>query len=96
MDREREISQLHEQIISAKPETVRTKIRDVRKFVGASLKDIRKLLNSEPAIAKATLARHMPKIVLKPKPNRKYQVASEWELLPSGILGNWSGAEGQS
>lgn len=96
VDREREISQLHEQIVSAKPETVRTKIRDVRKFVEASLKDIRKLLNSEPAVAKATLARHMPKIVLKPKPNRKYQVASEWELLPSGTLGNWSGAEGQS
>jgi hypothetical protein len=68
-------------------------------FVESSLKDIRKLLGSDSATAKATLSRHMPSIVLKPcvKPDgRKVcQVTSEWELLETGValLG---GAGGQS
>ncbi|MGD1211254.1 MAG: recombinase family protein [Candidatus Acidiferrales bacterium] len=97
-EREAEITDIHSQIICAKPDTVRTKIRDARKFVESSLKDIRKLLNSDPATAKATLSRHMPSIVLSPEPNRRYQVVSQWELLPGSAIsaGYTSGAEGQS
>src|ERR1700733_2107713 len=64
-DREREIQAINSQIISAKPDSVRTKIRDTRKFVEASLKDLRTVLGGDPATAKATLARHMPRIILK-------------------------------
>ena len=89
VDRERQIRDIGSQIVSAKPESVRTKIQDTRKFVESSLKDIRQLLGSDPATAKTTLSRHMPKIVLKPtvKPDgrRVYQVSSEWELLDSGL-----------
>jgi hypothetical protein len=44
---------------------------------------------------KAVLARHMPNIVLVPNlKDKTYQVASEWDLLPSGSLGYTNGAEG--
>ena len=88
VDREREIQTIDSQTVRAKPESVRTQIRDARRFVELSLKDIRKLLGSDSATAKATLSRHMPSIVLKPavKPDgrKMYQVASSWELLGSG------------
>jgi site-specific DNA recombinase len=95
-DTEREISDIHSQIISAQPESVRTKIKDARRFVQESLRDVRKLLNTDPVTAKATLARHMPSIVLKPQPDKRYAVTSQWELLPTGALGYTDGAEGQS
>ena len=89
VDREREIQSINSQVLAAKPESVKTKIEDTRKFVESSLKDIRKLLGSDPATAKATLARHMPSIILKPhsKPDGRkvYQVTSEWELLDGGL-----------
>ena len=88
VDRECEIQNINAQVVAAKPESVRTMIQDTRKFVESSLKDIRRLLNSDPVTAKATLIRHMPTIVLKPSvgpDGRKvYQVTSEWELLEGG------------
>ena len=60
---------------------------------------IRKLLSSDSSTAKATLARHMPSIILKaavrPDGRKVYRVTSEWELLEGGValLG---GAEGQN
>ena len=98
-DRERQVREIGDKIIGSKPETVRTNLRNIRAFVESSLKDIRKLLNSDPTTAKATLARHMPKIVLKPnvRPDglKFYQVVSEWELLQGGTALLY-GAEGQS
>lgn len=65
----------------------------------SSPKDIRKVLGTDPATAKATLARYTPQIVLKPaaKPDGRkvYQVTSEWELL-EGALALWDGAEGRN
>jgi site-specific DNA recombinase len=98
-DRERQIREISDKIIGSKPETVRTNLRNIRAFVESSLKDIRKLLTADPATAKATLARHMPTIVLKPnvRPDglKAYQVVSEWELL-QGSTALLYGAEGQS
>jgi site-specific DNA recombinase len=95
--REREIQNIDSQIVAAKPDSVRVKINDARRFVESSLRDIRKLLGSDAATAKATIARHMPSIVLKPsaRPDgrRYYQVVSEWELLEGGVA-LLNGAEG--
>ena len=65
----------------------------------SSFKDVRKLLSVEPATANATIARHMPKIVLKaiakPDGSKADQVTSEWELLEGGSA-LLDGAEGQN
>jgi site-specific DNA recombinase len=99
VEREREIQNINSQIVGAKPDSVKTKIQDARKFVEASLRDVRKLLGSGPASAKMTLARHMPSIVLKssvrPDGRKFYKLNSEFELLEPG-LALLSGAEGQN
>jgi hypothetical protein len=104
-DRERELQRINAQIVSAKPDSVRTKIQDARRFVEATMKDIKKLFGVDSAAAKLTLALHMPQIVLKPamKDGRKiYQVISEWDLLegttelPAVDSKRMVGAEGQS
>jgi hypothetical protein len=104
-DRERELQGINAQIVSAKPDSVRTKIQDARKYVEATMKDIKKLFGVDAAAAKVTLAKHMPQIVLKPatKDGRKiYQVISQWELLegtselPAFESKRMVGAEGQS
>ncbi len=99
MDREREIQSINSKVISAKPESVRTKIQDARKLVESSLKDIRKLLGSDPATAKATLARQMLSIVLKADVKadgpKVYWVTSEWEFLGGGSA-LLESAEGQN
>ena len=96
-DRESQLREINDQIIGSKPETVGANLRNIRAYVESSLRDVRKVFNSDPATAKATLARHMPRIVLKPavRPNgqRFYQVESEWELLQGGIALLY-GAEG--
>jgi hypothetical protein len=100
VNREREIQAINEQVISSKPESVKTKINDTRKFVMSSFKDIRSLLASNPQTAKSVLARHMPQIIMKPivKPDgqKVYQVVSEWELLEGGLMLGAKGDERSS
>lgn len=104
-DRERELQAINAQIVSAKPDSVRTQIEGARKFVESSLKDIKKLFGVDATASKVTLGKHMPRIMLKPsvKDGRKfYRVESEWELLegtselPFADTRLLVGAEGQS
>jgi site-specific DNA recombinase len=103
-DREKELQRINAQIVSAKPDSVRTKIQDARKLVEANMKDIKKLFGVDASAAKMTLAKYMPQIVLKPatKDGRKiYQVISQWELLDGtldlpAVEKRMVGAEGQS
>ncbi len=100
-EKERQLQTITEQISSSQPDSVRNKIRDTRRLVESHLRDIRRLLVSraDPQTTKAAIARHMPKIIMKPavKPDGRkvYQVISEWELLGAS-LGRVVGAEGQS
>jgi hypothetical protein len=56
-DRERQLQAINAQIVSARPDSVRAKIQDARKFVTESLKDIMKLFGPDSAAATATPAR---------------------------------------
>ena len=73
-----------------KPEAVRVRIRETRRFVEAELSDLRKLLNGEPRLARTVLAKHIRKIVLGPQENA-YLAVSDWNLLG---LGSYGGARG--
>jgi hypothetical protein len=75
-----------------KPEGVRARIRDTRRFVEAGLNDLQKLLNGEPRLARAELAKHIQKIVLTPQ-GKTYVAVGDWNLLG---LGSYSGAGGQN
>lgn len=97
---EKQISDINSQVFSSRTRNVQTKIREGRRFVEASLKDVRRVLNMDPATAKAALARHMPQIVLAPSVHpdgsKFFRVTSNWELLHGSGLAHLDGAEGQS
>jgi hypothetical protein len=67
------------------PEAVRSRLRDTRKFVEVRLRDLRKLLNGEPRIARAAIGKHVQKITLKPE-GRTYIPAGSWDLLGAGAV----------
>lgn len=93
------MAEINERIISSQPETVRSKLRDLRKLVESRFKEFRTFLHRDPIAAKAALARNLPHIVLKPgiRPDGRkfFMVTSEWELLEGGVA-LLDGAEGQS
>ena len=66
VEREQGIRDIDRQLRAAKPETVSTDIKHIRKFIESEFHDYRAVLNGDPVSAKAMLARHMPQITLKP------------------------------
>ena len=66
------------------------RLRDSRRFVEADLLDLQKLLNRNPKLARAELAKHIPKIVLTPQ-NGIYLGVGDWHLL--GVV-SYGGAGG--
>src|SRR6266436_5243215 len=65
---------------SARPSAVRSNLRDTRRFVEVRLRDLRKLLNAEPKVARAAISKHVQKITLAPE-GRAYIASGEWDLL---------------
>ena len=55
------------QISSARPSAVRSNLRDTRRFVEVRLRNLRKLLNAEPKIARPAISKHVQKITLAPE-----------------------------
>jgi hypothetical protein len=58
---ERELETVAGKISNMQPEAVRSYLRDTRKFVEVRLRDLRKLLNGEPRIARAAIGKHVQK-----------------------------------
>jgi hypothetical protein len=73
-----------------KPEGVRVRIGETRRFVEAELSDLREFLNGEPRLARTLLAKHIRKIVLGPQEGA-YLAVGDWNLLG---LGSYGGAGG--
>jgi hypothetical protein len=66
---------------SAKPKALRIRMQDTRRFVEAKLRDLRKLMNTRPRIARAEMAKHIQKkIVLAPE-EKTYVAVGDWNLL---------------
>jgi site-specific DNA recombinase len=80
---ERELETVAGKIVCSQPEAVRSCIRDTRRFVEVRQRDLRKLLNSEPRIARATIGKHVQKITLTPK-GRAFIASGSWDLLGEG------------
>jgi hypothetical protein len=87
---ETELREAKVRLETMKPEVIRVRIRDTRRFVEAGLNDLQKLLNGEPRLARAELAKHIQKIVLTPQ-GKTYVAVGDWNLLG---LGSYGGAGG--
>jgi site-specific DNA recombinase len=82
---ERELETVAGKISNVQPEAVRSHLRDTRKFVEVRLRDLRKLLNGEPRIARAAIGKHVQKITLTPE-GRTYIASGSWDLLGAGAV----------
>jgi len=87
---ETELKETKARLESMKPEGVRLRMKDIRRFVAVELCDLRQLLNTQPRLARAVFAKHIQKIVLTPQ-GGIYVAAGDWNLLG---LGSYGGAGG--
>jgi site-specific DNA recombinase len=90
---EAELQQAKTSLESARPGALRIRMQDTRRFVDAKLRDLQKLLNAEPRMARAEMAKHIQnKIVLRPE-GKTYVAVGDWNLL--GVV-SYGGAGGQN
>jgi hypothetical protein len=73
-----------------RPEGIRARMRDTRRFVATNLGNLRGLLSGEARMARAELAKHIQRIVLT-REGKTYVAAGNWSLLG---LGCYDGAGG--
>jgi hypothetical protein len=77
-------------VFEDKPESLRVRMRDTRRFVETNLGNLRELLSGEARMARAELTKHIRRIVLT-REGKTYVAAGGWSLLG---LGCYDGAGG--
>jgi hypothetical protein len=92
---EAEIESITARLIDARPGSVQERLKDIRKFVGSRLSDLRELLNSDVLTARTELMKHVQAITIHPEA-RGWRATGNWDLLGSGRIVRMDGAGGQS
>jgi hypothetical protein len=92
IDREREIVGLTAKLLEARPDSLQTRIRDIRTYVLAEMRNVREVLNADATRVKAKLASHIEKIILKPS-GECYLASGTWDFVERGSI---DGAGGQN
>jgi site-specific DNA recombinase len=92
VDREREIGEITAKLLEARPDSLRVKLRNIRSFVELHMRDIRAIVNSDPAQTRAIFAKHIEKITLTPT-GEHYVASGTWNFVGRGSIG---GAGGQT
>ena len=67
-------------------------MHDIQRFVETEISNLEELLNTEPRRARAVLAKHINKIVLRPE-GKKYIAVGDWNVF--GVA-SYGGAGGQN
>jgi site-specific DNA recombinase len=81
--REVEISEISNRLLSSKPNSVRSRIAALKEKALSRLHDLREYLNSDPATARAYLAKNIEKIEMDSE-GGIYIASGRWNLLGSG------------
>jgi hypothetical protein len=82
--REEERRSIERSLVGSGPGSIKAAISDAREFAKQQLKDIRGVLNTQPAAARLLLSRHVDRIVMRPIQNREerfYMAEGGWDLL---------------
>jgi DNA invertase Pin-like site-specific DNA recombinase len=61
-DRERQIGEITTKLLEARPDSLRSKLRNIRSFVMTRMQDLRAVLNSDAGHVRAELAKHIDQI----------------------------------
>jgi hypothetical protein len=77
---EQELADTRAKIASCEPREVRLRLKDARRFAEARLKELQLVLNRQPRIARAEIAKHVEKITLTPE-GRTYIASGTWNVL---------------
>jgi len=91
-ERERELQTIADRLLESRPDSIRSRFKDIRRFVETRLRDLRGLLNSEPVTVRMELAKHVSRIVLIPE-GKSYKARTTWDLIG---IGSMDGAGGES
>ena len=65
-EREREIGKIAAKLLESRPDSLQAKLNSLRNFIVLHMRDIRAIVNSDPAKTRAMLAKHIEKIALTP------------------------------
>ena len=85
VDRERQVSEIAGRLLEAHPDSLRTKLRNIRGFVTAGMQDLRNILNSDVAHVRTELAKHIEKITLTPS-GECYIASGTWNFVGRGSI----------
>jgi hypothetical protein len=86
-ERENEIREINQRILSSRPDSLESKLNDLRQFVTERLTDIHALLYEDPVRAKNELVKHVETVTLQPEGSgrtRHYVAEGQWDLLGGG------------
>jgi site-specific DNA recombinase len=82
--REKEISAITDRLLAASPDSMATRLNEIRSFVTKGIYNLRELLNERAPLAKAELRRHLTEIRMTPSTDGSgwnYLAEGEWNLL---------------
>ena len=65
--KEAELRAITDQLRSATPESIESRIDDIRRFVAAGLDNLREVLRKDTAIARAEILKHTTEITMTPQ-----------------------------
>jgi hypothetical protein len=91
-DRERQIGEITTKLLEASPDSLRSKLRNIRSFVMTRMQDLRAVPNSDVGHVRAELAKHIDQITLTPTGDA-YVASGTWNFVGRGSIG---GAGGQN
>jgi len=89
-DREREIADITGKLLEARPDSLQTRLRYIRAYVLAEMRNVREVLNADAVRVRAKLANHIEKITLKPT-GECYLASGTWSFVGRGSTGGAGG-----
>jgi hypothetical protein len=82
--KEAELQGITESLLSATPQSIHSRVSEIRSFVASGLKDLRDLLRKDTALARTELLKHSSEITMRPNRDsaqRFYVAEGNWDLL---------------
>ena len=79
-EREREISEITERVVSSSEESIKSRVENMRVTARTKLKDLRGLLGGDVTVARAALLKHVEKIEMEAS-GKTYVASGNWNLL---------------
>lgn len=85
-EKERELEGIVAKLLDSEPDSVRSRVKNLRQFVLSRLADVRGMLGGDARSAKAEIANHVRAIRLYPE-GSTYRIEGDWSLLGLGEMG---------